>query len=64
MPLYEFKCRACGRRFETLVFSSSQAIPLCPTCDSHDVEKLYSSFGVGGSGGGRADSAPVRFGGG
>ena len=63
MPLYEFKCRACGRRFETLVFASSKATPLCPTCDSQDVEKLYSSFGVGGSGG-RTDSAPVRFGGG
>jgi len=62
MPLYEFKCRTCGRHFETLLFASSKSTPLCPACDSSDVEKQYSSFGVGG--GGRSDSAPVRFSGG
>jgi putative FmdB family regulatory protein len=64
MPLYEFQCRACGRRFETLVFSSSKTTPPCPACDSAEVEKLYSSFGVGGGSSRGSDSAPVRFGGG
>jgi putative FmdB family regulatory protein len=44
MPLYEYQCRACGHSFETLVRDSEQ--PACPACQSHDIERLLSSFGV------------------
>ena len=65
MPLYEYTCSACGRRFERLVYNSSPATPACPTCHSRDVEKQYSSFGFGASSGGRrGGSPPVSFGGG
>jgi putative FmdB family regulatory protein len=52
MPLFEYSCRECGHRFETLVMGSRQ--PVCPACRSGSLEKLYSTFGTrstGSSGG-------------
>ena len=45
MPLYEFACRACGERFESLVRAGDRAAG-CPACSGTDVERLLSSFGV------------------
>ncbi len=47
MPLFEYECQQCGREFETLVTGSRQ--PVCPSCQSDDLEKLISVFGVGSS---------------
>ena len=44
MPLYEYLCRACDHAFETLVRGGDQ--PACPACQSKDLERLLSSFGV------------------
>lgn len=46
MPLYEFECHGCHKRFEELVSSSSDVE--CPKCGSRDLEKLMSAFAVGG----------------
>jgi putative FmdB family regulatory protein len=46
MPLYEYRCRTCSRRFETLVFGSEK--PSCPKCRGKDLEKLWSAFAVAG----------------
>lgn len=54
MPLYEYRCRECGERFERLVRPapaaassgadrSSPAI-VCPACVSAEVERLLSAF--------------------
>jgi putative FmdB family regulatory protein len=43
MPLYDFACRDCGERFERLVRGET---PVCPSCDSTNLERLLSSFGV------------------
>jgi putative FmdB family regulatory protein len=40
MPLYEYKCRACKRRFEILVRTGDQ--PCCPSCRAQDLERLLS----------------------
>lgn len=55
MPLYEYHCRGCSKRFEQLVFASTR--PACPDCGGRDLEKLLSSFAVGGGGNG-GDAAP------
>jgi putative FmdB family regulatory protein len=56
MPLFEFACRDCGHRFETLVTGDRAAA--CPECRSADLDKLVSTFGARASGsGGRATSA-------
>ncbi len=49
MPLYEYECRDCGHRFEAFVTSSKQ--PQCPSCQSRNLEKQISVFGVGPAGG-------------
>jgi putative FmdB family regulatory protein len=62
MPMFEYVCRACGERFEKLVFSSQ--IPVgCPVCESSDLEKQFSVFGMG-SGGRAPGSVSVPMGGG
>ncbi|MBN2199188.1 MAG: zinc ribbon domain-containing protein [Candidatus Aminicenantes bacterium] len=48
MPLYEFSCRRCGCRFESLVRLGEEKNVRCRSCQSEDVEKLLSSFGIGG----------------
>jgi putative FmdB family regulatory protein len=47
MPLFEYTCRGCGHRFETLVTASRQAA--CPSCRSTDLEKLFSTFAARGT---------------
>jgi putative FmdB family regulatory protein len=42
MPLYDFRCRACGERFEALV--SSSEVPTCTACGTNDVERLFTPF--------------------
>lgn len=63
MPMYEFVCRACGERFEKLVLSSQTRVG-CPACESSDLEKQFSVFGMGGGGSKSAGSFSVPMGGG
>ncbi len=45
MPLFEYKCRECGERFEKLV--GMNPLPgsiVCPRCESTEVAKQYSTF--------------------
>lgn len=42
MPFYEFRCAACGTKFEELCHSGER--PACPKCGSADVERLLSAF--------------------
>ena len=46
MPIFEYKCNACGEDFEKLVFGK-QGVK-CPKCGSDDVRKKFSTFGMSG----------------
>lgn len=48
MPLYEFHCARCGKPFEELVSSPSQA-PACPVCaESDEVSRVpFGNVSVG-----------------
>lgn len=47
MPLYEYVCTQCGAAFEQWVRSaSSQEVIPCPQCQSIEVSKQFSTFGV------------------
>lgn len=42
MPLYDFRCRACGNRFEER--TSAGELSPCPKCGSEETERLLSPF--------------------
>jgi putative FmdB family regulatory protein len=42
MPIYEYQCRACGRRFELRQSFSDEPARLCPHCGVEDVRRLLS----------------------
>ncbi len=48
MPLYEYSCLKCGKRFECLVTAGKENEVVCENCGSADVRKLISGFGIGG----------------
>jgi putative FmdB family regulatory protein len=43
MPLYEYECEACHKRFEKIQKFSDPAIEECPNCGKGPVRKLLSS---------------------
>ncbi|MDD5483265.1 MAG: zinc ribbon domain-containing protein [Kiritimatiellae bacterium] len=55
MPIYEYKCKKCGKTFEHLARSLSEPAPKCPQCGASRPEKQFSAFSAG-TGGGRSDS--------
>ncbi len=40
MPTYEYKCNACGNRFEKFQSMSSAPIKKCPKCGKNKVQRL------------------------
>lgn len=45
MPIYEFRCLECNRKFTDLLPSSAAApAAQCPNCGSRQVQKLVSRF--------------------
>jgi putative FmdB family regulatory protein len=57
MPMYEYRCRKCGKSFEMLRrMQDADRDSKCPECQSEEVERLLSTFAAGGcksSGAGR-----------
>ncbi|MGC8916136.1 MAG: FmdB family zinc ribbon protein [Thermoanaerobaculum sp.] len=71
MPLYEYRCEACGHRFEVWqrMGAGSQGVS-CPKCGSEVVKRLLSTFasasggsasGIGGAGSCSAPSCSSGF---
>lgn len=46
MPIYEYACEPCQRRFEALVMRSDEAVQ-CPDCHGTQLKKLISAHAVG-----------------
>ncbi|MFH1435098.1 MAG: zinc ribbon domain-containing protein [Pseudomonadota bacterium] len=58
MPIYEYKCEACGRVFEELVMrTGGEEETACPECGCAETKRLVSSFSSAGGSSGDADGA-------
>jgi putative FmdB family regulatory protein len=58
MPLYEYVCAQCGTFFEH--WMRSAGVPdtvFCPHCQSQEVSKKFSTFGMKGGSGASSASA-------
>jgi len=54
MPIFEYLCKHCGKRFEAIVYGGKQ--PACPSCQGTKLEQQLSVFAVaGGSKSGNSD---------
>jgi putative FmdB family regulatory protein len=73
MPLYEYKCKKCGHRFELIQSFSAEDPKECPVCHG-EVERLISTparahfkgsgfystdYGSKSSGSGSSESSPA-----
>ena len=61
MPIYEYRCRGCGHDFEKYVHGPSTKVA-CPTCQSADITRKLSVFGLKSDG--AFMTAPAAGGGG
>jgi len=70
MPLYEYECEHCGRRFEKIQRFSDPPADVCPHCGQGPVRKLMSSPAIQFKGSGwyitdyarKGDSATTKSG--
>ena len=46
MPIFEYVCKDCNKRFEALVYGSQKAE--CPSCHGRKLEQQLSVFAVAG----------------
>ena len=49
MPIFAYRCRACGKEFQTLVMSGET--PVCKACESVDLEQQLSLIAAPSKGG-------------
>jgi putative FmdB family regulatory protein len=45
MPIYEYKCEACGEHLEKLQKLSDAPLEICPKCGEPKLKKLISAAG-------------------
>lgn len=58
MPIYEYRCRKCRKRFSVLTLRiSERAVPECPACGSGAADRLMSRFAMPKSDAARMDAA-------
>lgn len=63
MPLYEYRCEACARRFEAYKrFTERSEDETCPSCGGRARRETISLFGARGAGqqGASCGKAPRR----
>ncbi|GAB4563364.1 MAG: hypothetical protein Kow0047_12170 [Anaerolineae bacterium] len=61
MPIYEYRCRSCGRKFDrwyaTYASAETEEGLACPNCRSDDVQRLFSRVAIMGERENGADEA-------
>jgi len=64
MPIYEYRCTACGHAFEHLARRLSEKPPACPKCGAAKPAKQFSTFApaVANAAGKACDACPSSAG--
>ena len=46
MPVYEYRCRKCGRKFDRIerITEHGAKHPRCPECKSPQVSQIFGTF--------------------
>ena len=52
MPIYEYRCQACGHDLEAMTKISDERLGDCPACKKPELQKQLSAGGFRLSGGG------------
>jgi putative FmdB family regulatory protein len=52
MPIYEYRCEACGHEYEALQKISDAPLTECPECGKPELKKVLSAAGFRLKGGG------------
>jgi len=55
MPIFEYRCQACGYWFEAILFGQQK--PECPNCHTTKLEQQLSTFAVSKSSNASAPAA-------
>jgi putative FmdB family regulatory protein len=42
MPFYDYKCKSCKHKFETLQSINEPPLEICPNCNEKSLQKLIS----------------------
>ena len=62
MPIYEYECKKCGKRYEHLLLSSDKTDDVrCPDCGASNSKRVLSVFAINSSpsfGGGQTCCGP------
>jgi putative FmdB family regulatory protein len=62
MPVYEYRCAGCGKRFEVLHgMTAEQHVEKCPSCGGTEARRLVSRFARGRTEDQRLDEMADRF---
>jgi putative FmdB family regulatory protein len=46
MPIYEYRCRKCGRKMSYLVLAPGSFTPECKYCHGKELDQLFSRFAM------------------
>lgn len=49
MPIFDFSCQDCGKKFDLMISNQNKDQVKCPECGSSQVKQLLSMFSTGGS---------------
>ncbi|MGS0764911.1 FmdB family zinc ribbon protein [Syntrophomonas curvata] len=49
MPIFDFLCQNCGKKFDIMIANADKNKVKCPECNSSEVKQLLSLFNTGGT---------------
>lgn len=49
MPIFDFQCKDCGKKFDLMISNAEKTNATCPECKSINIKQMLSIFNTGGS---------------